>query len=208
MRLRASIMPRSILWKALQSKLLVLLALVITTVVSCTTITLSISQTSNTRYLADIQQNRATIQIVVHIISATLGALQTYVVSSLIRLRTNTRLCVKSTSLDELKLHGALNFGKLDFDLPLRSLWVVLAYVAVIQVPAAIWTGAITPIIVSTNYTTTYRIPFYDPSTIGNWGATCRPATDCGANATSITIEQGTFTNIAWKCRYFFLPSL
>jgi hypothetical protein len=134
-------MSSPVYWKTLQSKLLALLALIVTTIVSCTIVALSIRQASNTRYLVDVQRNRATIQIIVHIISVTLGALQTYVISSLIRFRTNTRLCAKPTSLDRLKLHNALNFGSLDFDLPLRSAVVVLAYVAAIQVPSAILRG-------------------------------------------------------------------
>lgn len=185
--------------KTLRSKLLVLGALILTTVVSFTTLFISITRTFSTRYLPYIQSNRATIQIVVHIISATLGALQMYVVSSVIQFRVNTKLCVNSISLDKLKLWGALNLGKADLDLPrLYLAWALLNF-AIIQAPAAIWAGAITPVIISTNSNATYRIPFYDPSTIGNWGATCRPAVNCGINATSITTEQGTFTNIGWK---------
>jgi hypothetical protein len=175
-------------WKTSQSKLLALQALVATTIVSCTMVALSIRQASSTRYLADVQRNRATIQIIVHIISVNLGALQTYVISSLIRFRTNTRLCAKPTSLGRLKLHNALNFGSLDFDLPLRSAVVVLAYVAAIQVPSAIWAGAITSVIISTNSTATYRIPLYNASTIDNWSTTCLPADACNS-VTTITTE-------------------
>ena len=178
----------------------VILAWVVTTVVSCTIITLSIRKTSTTRYLADIQQNRAHIQFIVQILSTILGALQTYVASSLIYFRVNTRLSVKHASLDYLKLGGALNVGKWDFNLPFWSKVALLTYLIAMQAPAAIWAAAITPVIVSKSSAAHYHVPFYNPSTIGNWGTTCRPAVDCGVNATSITTEQGTFTNIAWKC--------
>jgi hypothetical protein len=199
-------MSRGLFWKTFQSKLLVLLALSVTSAVTCITVTLSISHSYSTRYLAVLQINRAPIQIIVHIISATLGSLQIYVLSSLIKFRTNIRLCKEPTSLDELKLHSALNSGKLDFDLPRMSLFGVLAYVAVIQIPAAIWAGTITPVIISASSPAIYRIPFYNPSTINNWAVTCRPATKC-ANTASITTDQGTFTNIAWKRWCLFLPA-
>ena len=183
------------------SKICVILAWVATTVVSCTIIALSIRKTSTTRYcFADIQQNRAHIQFIVHILSTILGALQTYVASSLIRFRVNTRLSVKHASLDYLKLGGALNVGKWDFNLPPWSTVVLFIYLIAMQVPAAIWAAAITPVMVSKSSAAHYHVPFYNPSTIGNWGTTCRPAVDCGVNANSITTEQGTFTNIAWKC--------
>jgi hypothetical protein len=191
-------MLRRFFGETFQSKLLVLLALVVTSAVSCSTVALSISQWYSTHYLAALLKNRATIQIIVHIISTTLGSLQIYVLSSLIRFSTNIRLCKEATSLDELKLHSALNSGRLDFDLPRLSLFGVLAYVAVIQTPAAIWAGAITPVVISASSPAIYRIPFYNPSTIENWAVLCRPATQCTKIA-SITTDQGTFTNIAWK---------
>jgi len=197
-KLRTSTMSRGLFWKPVQSKLLVLLALKVTSTVTFIIMALSTSHSYSTRYLATLQKNRAPVQVIVHIISATLGSLQIYVLSSLIKFRANIRLCKEPTSLDELKLHKALNSGKLDFDLPRLSLFGVLAYVAVIQIPAAIWAGAITPVIISASSPAIYHIPFYNPSTINNWAVTCRPATKC-ANTAAITTDRGTFTNIAWK---------
>jgi hypothetical protein len=165
---------------------------------------LSVRGASSTRYLGSIQRNRATIQIVIHIISAGLGGLQVYVLGSLVRFRTNIRLLLKPTTLDKLKLHGALNFGKLDWDLPLWPLAVVVAYVAGIQVPAAIWAGAITPVIISQDTGGNYRVPYYDLAHHETWDTPCRPATGCGENVISITTEQGTFTRIGWTCKAHF----
>jgi hypothetical protein len=165
--------------------------LIITSAVSCFTVAFSMSHWNSIRYLAVLSKNRATIQIIVHIISTTLGSLQIYVLSSLIKFRTNTRLCQEATSLDNLKLHNALNSGKLDFDLPCLSLFGLLVYVVVIQSPAAIWAGAITPVIISASSPAIYHVPSYDLSTIGNWAVTCRPATKC-TNIASVTTDQGT----------------
>jgi len=121
------------------SRALVPSALFIPNLLSTVNAALSFRGTSTTRFLSTIQQNRATIQPIVHVISSAPGALQIFVVSSLLRFRLKTQLLATPLSLNSLKLRGALDVGKLDFDLPTWSVISVLAYVLIIQGPAAIW---------------------------------------------------------------------
>lgn len=186
------------------SKALVFLALLVTTSISTTVIALSIKPKYNTVGLVDwVRTSRATIQIIVHLLSATLAALQLYALSGFVSFRINLRLLAKPMSLDTLKLHQAMSIRKLDFDLPLQFFVISLVYAAVVQAPGALWAGAITPVINTANVTALYKIPFYNESVIATWGAPCRPATGC--NVSQTTTQQGTFTNVPWKCKDTFI---
>ena len=108
-------------------------------------------------------------------------------------------------SLDSLKFYQALSLDKFDSDLPLQFVVLSLAYVAALQAPAAIWAGAITPIRATAYVPALYSIPFYNDSLHDYWRQSCRPATSC--SVLQNTTQLGTFTNVAWKCEYTFLPS-
>ena len=182
------------------SKALVVLALLVTTTISTTIIALSITQKYSAGGLVNwVRTSRATIQIVVHLLSATLAALQLYVLGGFVSFRTNLRLLAKPMSLDTLKLHQALSLRKFDFDLPLQFFVVALVYAAVLQAPGALWAGAITPVLATANVTALYKIPLYNKSFVAAWGAPCRPATPC--EVLQNTRQQGTFTNVPWKCK-------
>ena len=187
------------------SRALVPSALFIPTLLSTVNAALSFRGTSTTRFLSTIQQNRATIQPIVHVISFAPGALQIFVVSSQLRFRLKTQLLATPLSLNSLKLRGALDAGKLDFDLPTWSVISVLAYVLIIQGPAAIRAGAITPVVTTKNSMSVYPVPLYREENVEDWGTTCRPAYDCGKVMTR-TNEIGKFTNVAWKCELHVPP--
>ena len=193
--------------KTNRSKLCVLLALLTTTAVGSTIIALSATRTYSTGSLVDwVQRDRAAIQIIVQLISATLAALQLYALSSFVLFRTNLHLLSKPMSLDTLKLHQALHSRAFDPDLSLQSLVLSLAYIAALQAPAAIWAGAITPVRTRANVSAVYSIPLYSQSEYGYWGRSCRPATGC--DVLQNTTQLGTFTNVPWKCEQTFLVSL
>ena len=202
-----SAMGMQFLDKTLRSKLLVLLALLTTTALGSTIIALSVTRAYTTGSIVDwVQKYRATIQIIVQLISATLAALQLYSLSSFILFRTNLQLLSTPMQLDTLKLHQALHSRAFDSELSLQFLVLSVAYIAALQAPAAIWAGAITPVRNIANVSALYSVPLYNDSEYDYWGRSCRPATGCKVLQNTTTL--GTFTNVPWKCEYAFLLSL
>ena len=190
--------PRSNLW----SKAFVSLALLVTTVISTTVLILSVRRVYNHGSLVSwVQNSRATIQIIVHLVSATLAALQLYVLGGFVLFRTNLELVSKSLSLDSLKLYQALNYRKLDHDLPFRISLVTIAWLVVLETPGALWAGAISPVLTTTNVPSMYRVPFWNESSSAAWNQAYRPAVSYGGRVTHNVMDLGTFTNIPWKCK-------
>lgn len=183
------------------SKALVLCSLAIPVIASAVVFSLMVSH----NYIrggmkAWILSNRASTQIVVQILAQLLGSCQIYALSTIIRFWTNIRLTRTAMSLDLLKALDAVTSARLDLDIRYRALTVLIFYLAVIQVPAALWAGALTPILTTTHATAPYRIPQYSSGSQSTaWGNVCYPATDCGPDVTGNTSELGTFTYIAWK---------
>jgi hypothetical protein len=63
----------------------------------------------------------------------------------------NTRISLKATSLDQIKFLAALQRVEFDFDLPFKSATILFTFYLVLQLPALLWTGAITPEITQVN---------------------------------------------------------
>ena len=191
--------------KKVRVKVFVVLALIITTAVSATIAMLSVRQVYTTgRLLRWTLSSRATIQIFVHLLSVALATLQIFASSSFITFRTNIQILSSPLSLDTLKLRQALNARQLDFNLPNGFLLIALFWLLVVQVPGAIWAGAITPVITTAKVSGTFSVPIYRTnSTI--WGQPCYPAYVCSFNVT--TSNQGSVSNVPWKCGHIFLSS-
>ena len=166
---------------------------------------LSVRQVYTTgRLLRWTLSSRATIQIFVHLLSVALTTLQIFALSSFITFRTNIQILSSPLSLDTLKLRQALNARQLDFNLPNKFLLIALFWLLVVQVPGAIWAGAITPVITTAKVSGTFSVPIYSTnSTI--WGQACHPAYVCSFNVT--TSNQGSVSNVPWKCGHIFLSS-
>ena len=184
------------------SKIFLSVALLITTSTSTTILALSVRQDFNHGSLVVwVQQSRATIQIIVHILSATLAAMQLYVLSGFICFRTNLELLSKPMSLNSLKLHQALNYRRLDYGLPLRASLIIFVWLAIVEIPGALWAGAISPVLTTANVASVYRVPFWNKDPSATWNQACRPAVDCDWVSHNVT-DQGTFTNVPWKCKF------
>lgn len=175
------------------------LSLVIPTIASAALFGLTLSNTYVGHGLKTwVLSNRAPIQIVVQVLSTLIGACQIYALSTSIRFWTNTYLSTTPISLDTLKLLDAITTARLDLDVPTRALTILLVYLTTIQVPAALWAGAFTPIFTNTNATAQYIIPQYSNSSQSLWGRACAPATRCDEHIGNNS-QLGTFTYIAWK---------
>lgn len=150
-----------------------------------------------------ITQNRASTQIIVQLLSMTLGTFQLYAFQSLFRFWISTHLTRKSSSLDSLKFMNAVYAARFDHEIQLQWVIVLLLYLAAVQVPAALWAGALTPVFASMEGNALYTIPAYSSSTENLWGYTCWPTANCPAGFNSaISTPNGTFTYIPWKGEY------
>jgi hypothetical protein len=183
-------------------KLSVFVGLVVTTAAATTSLSLSTTGWYSTGiFVDDIQNRRATVQLIVQLLSALLGAFQLYALSCFIRFKLNIRLRTTPTTLDRIKIFDALQSRNLDFSLPFSSVALLLAYLAALQVPAAIWTAALTPVITSVNVSTSVYGPIYGKASAPYWNLTCAPALNCGPLVTGNTSDWGVLTYIPWKSR-------
>jgi hypothetical protein len=83
--------------------------------------------------------------------AGSLAACQGFTICTLIKLHSNTRISLKATSLDQIKFLAALQRVEFDFDLPFKSATILFTFYLVLQLPALLWTGAITPEITQVN---------------------------------------------------------
>ncbi|KAF8850600.1 hypothetical protein BDZ45DRAFT_602594 [Acephala macrosclerotiorum] len=184
----------------LKKKILLLAALIVPTIVSAVLAGLTASKTSlNDSLIPWIQDNRGTIQTIVQLLSTALGALQTFAITSAIRFEVNLRLSSKSVSLDGLKLWNAVISGYLDADLPIPSLLALCLYLVLIRISNALWAGAITPIITTSDSVGSFQVPAYSAFSNKLWGQLCVPGEPCDAALQGNFSGLGTFTYLPWK---------
>ncbi len=185
-----------------KKKIYLLAALIVPTIVSGVLTGLAASKTSLSDSLIPwIQGNRGTAQAIVQLLSVTLGALQTYVVTSAIRFQINLRLSLKPGSLDGLKLWNALILNSFDTDLPNPSLLGLCIYLVLIRISNALWAGAITPIITTSDLAGSFLVPAYSEFSSKLWGQLCVPGQSCDRALEGETSELGRFTYLPWKCK-------
>jgi hypothetical protein len=186
-------------------------AILITTTVSCTNLALTSRRFTTAGWLYDsVSESRATVQLVVQILATLLALLQTYVVSSIIRFRTNIFLESNGLQLDTIKLFEALWVLRLDLELPLHYGLLACIYILLAQAPVAIWTASLTPVVTTANTDALQEIPIYvnynevaskgrNFSSAGNWTTVCRPDADCSRTDPTLIPNTGIFTYIPWK---------
>ena len=145
------------------------------------------------------------IQAIVQIVSMVLGALQICAIQSALTMSINIRMLSTTASLNELKFWDALRQGKLDCDLRYRPMAILTIYFLLLQIPSALWAGAITPLLMTTGVHAELSIPNYSQATAGYWGTICQPGGGCEnlqpLGAVETTLSTGTFTYIGWKCK-------
>lgn len=193
----------------LKKKILLLAALIAPTIVSAILAGLTASKTSlNDSLIPWIQSNRGTVQTIVQLLSTALGALQTFAMTGAIRFQVILRLSSKPASLDGIKLRNAAISEYLDTDLPISSLLTLCLYLGLIRISNALWAGAITPIIMSSDSAGSFQVPAYSAFSNKLWGKLCIPGEICDAAILSNISELGTFTYLPWKCKTKYMPYL
>jgi hypothetical protein len=194
--------------KIRRQKLLLVLYLATPTLLSAYLLVQTLSHWHSSSSTVEwVEANRAMIQVMVQIVSTILGALQLNAISSALNMSINIRMLSTTASLNELKFWDALCKGKLDWDLRYRPMAILTIYVILLQIPSALWAGAITPVLLTTDVDAELSIPRYSQTTAKYWGYICRPAEAArrchDRNVTGVIKEMGTFTYLSWKCKFF-----
>jgi hypothetical protein len=117
--------------------------------------------------------NRTATQILVQIASQALGTLLIFAVTTLFNYVTRLRPLDSSASIENLKLWQSVCFAYLDPSLSTPRMFLSLCFLCLVFIPAALWAGALTPFVVSTEVHTSIAIPVYNPD-LGNvfWNRT------------------------------------
>jgi len=100
-------------------------------------------------FLQFVESDRASISLVVQVVSSVLGLMQIYVATSLFNFATRIWISQRSVSLGNLNLWMALSGPKADLDLPWAGCIVAAIFAALAQAPGALWAGALTPVLTS-----------------------------------------------------------
>lgn len=156
---------------------------------------------SNNEWVYFIRDNRTYISIGIQILSTSLALCQTYVITSLVRLATNAKLFSSSPllNLDTLKLLKAIADKSTILELGnMRMLLMSVACVLLLQIPAALWAGSITPTIRELKHDTLIEVPHFDRATSKFWATQCAPAQGCD-ELLGDTQDLGTFSFLNWK---------
>ncbi|SLM34222.1 hypothetical protein LPUS_02957 [Lasallia pustulata] len=114
--------------------------------------------------------NRASVSIAVQVISIGLALIQVAAVSRTFNFATRIRLRKVPTSLSVLQFWNGISSGNIQWSLKSKLLALLSIYVGLAAIPAAIWTGSLTPVVTSTTHATTVRIPQYsNMSLVKEW---------------------------------------
>lgn len=148
-----------------------------------------------------INDNRASTQIIVQLISGVLGVCDVLVVRKLVNFASRLALNKRPITLDMLKLLSALSIDRFDFSLRRKHLPILVVSSASAILPAALWAGALTPVdtsIVRDTFKT--GSPAYSVATEQYWSADWY-----NYNGTRVRNDLGVFSYAAPLHRYGYL---
>lgn len=164
------------------AKAIVFPGLFLTTLVSCLLLGLTLSNWYSDGFLYNVQNTRrATIQIIVQVLSTVLAALQLFALSTLVKHDTSLSIGRRLMTLDALKFRNAIQLKSLDFDLRVKHTVSLLGFFVACQFPSALWTGALAPVSTNVEVVRQYLVPQYSPGSASLWGELCEPG---GKNCT------------------------
>lgn len=119
-----------------------------------------------------VQGSRATVQIIVQVVAHIIAATQIYCLCTLFNLATRRKLSNEPRSISKLSFWAAVSNHQMDWSLPTRFLLLTIFIGLLSVVPGALWTGAITPVVVlGRNLTETVQVPAYAQDTARIWNA-------------------------------------
>lgn len=113
-----------------------------------------------------VENNRATTQIVIQLLSNSFGFFQTTMLCSLINQATRLHFSKSKASLNDLRFWTKLCTPSISWRLPLRYLLPLLMFWGLTRIPSALWAGALSPVATSKLHTSTVLIPSYHNSSL------------------------------------------
>ena len=130
----------------------------------------------------NITTHRASVGLIVQLLSGLLGLVHVTVVCRLINYATLLRLNKSAVNLDILRTWVDMSLPRIEWDLPLRFFLPVSLVVTFSIVPSALWAGAITPTLTEDTTIGNLQVPSYSnislikeyPSEIGRAGPSLR----------------------------------
>ena len=124
-----------------------IIALLITTILA--TISLSTRNALYTGSALDlVQHNRINVQVIVQIVSYTAAFLQLFILRKLFSFSFRLQIRKATMYLEKLSLYTAIANSQVDINLNLQNLLICLLIAFLAIIPGALWTGALTPILV------------------------------------------------------------
>ena len=123
-----------------------------------------------------VSTHRSSVQASLSLLTSVFGFAHLYVLTSVINFSTRILLTQWAPTLDRLNLWRALSNKSIDLALPFNMLAPLTVVWALTLGVGSLWTGALTPNLVSTNITADIPVPFYAPDPYGQaWNQTWTP---------------------------------
>jgi len=94
-----------------------------------------------------VQQSRTGVQIAVQVLAHGLGLAQVYSLRGLYKLHFRLDVFDKTMTLEKLSFSTSLANGQLNLSLTKQHLMITIFSLAIFLVPSALWTGALTPVV-------------------------------------------------------------
>ena len=143
------------------------------------------------RFYHFVQNHRSSVQAVLSLLASIFSFAHLFVLTAVINFSTRILLTQFAPTLERLKWWQALATTSVDPSLPISYVIPLAAFWALALVPAFLWTGALTPNLVSHNITADITLPYYAPDPDGSsWNATWTPV----APHTVFRSPWGTFS--------------
>ncbi|CAD6572545.1 MAG: hypothetical protein ASARMPRED_005446 [Alectoria sarmentosa] len=138
-----------------------------------------------------VSTHRSSVQAILSLLTSVFSFAHLYVLTSVINFSTRILLTQWAPTLDRLKLWRALSNRSIDLALPFTFLAPLAVVWALTLGVGSLWTGALTPNLVSRNITANIPVPFYAPDPDGQaWNQTWTPI----ASHNVIRSPLGTFS--------------
>ncbi|KAI3331479.1 hypothetical protein HD806DRAFT_518499 [Xylariaceae sp. AK1471] len=146
-----------------------------------------------------IQDRRATIQLIIQLLSNGLALIQVAILTSLINSATRIYWRHNSIATGTLRFWNALCVRGWNRSLPLHLMLPLLLYIVATAAPSAVWTGALTPVLTTMRRTATIHVPSYQnvtnihewPAEIGREGPILRSAKGVFAYSVGMQLQGG-----------------
>ena len=148
--------------EGLWSKFGPLIFLAIPTVTSSFVLAMNLEHwTESGKLYTFVTSNRASTQLAVQIISHLLGLIYVTAICRIVNYSTRLRMKQGPVSLNLVNMWSNLTNLRIDWSLRLHHVIPLLAFIISASIPAALWAGAITPVITTSFRDTSLQIPAY-----------------------------------------------